>query len=123
MTTQNVLGTLRTQSGETILCTGSVTDATVVNGSGSATEIQTDAAWTGVAQSIGDFAAGKVVTDAIFTAATFIEFAYVLRNGKVEHIIPCGSRTAGGSGAYGDLPLCRPWRVIPGDKIYVATLA
>jgi hypothetical protein len=123
MTTQNVVGALRCADGSTIQLSGSVTDATVVNGSGSATEIQTDAAWTGVAQSVGDFAAGKAVTSAIITSKTFCEFAYVLRNGQVWAILPTASRSAGGSGAYGDLPLCAAWQIIPGDKVYVATLA
>lgn len=123
MTTQNVLGALRCSDGSTIQLTTTVTDATVVNGTGTATEVLTDAAWTGVAQSVGDFAAGKTVTSAIITAKTFIQFAYVLRNGQVWSILPCGSRTSGGSGSYGDLPLCSNWQVIPGDKIYVATLA
>lgn len=123
MTTQNALGSLQCSDGSTIQLTASITDATVVNGSGTFTEVTTDPAWTGVAQSVGDFAAGKTCVQGWISAKTFIEFAFVLRNGKVEHLIPCGSRTAGGSGSMGDFPLCRPWTVIPGDKVYVATLA
>ena len=123
MTTQNVVGALRCASGRTIQLSGSVTDGTVVNGSGTATEIQTDATWTGVAQSVGDFAQGEVVTSAILTSKTFCQFAYVLRNGMVWAILPTASRSAGGSGAYGDLPLCAGWQIIPGDKVYVAPLA
>lgn len=123
MTTQNVVGALRCTDGTVIPISGSVTDALVINGSGTATEIKTDATWTAAAQSVGDYAQGKTVVSAIITSKTFCQFAYVLRNGMVWAILPTASRSAGGSGAYGDLPLCAGWQIIPGDKVFVATLA
>jgi len=80
-------------------------------------EVTTDPAFTVTAQSVGDFAPGRTIVQGIVTAKTFGAWAYLLRNGVVETIIPVASRTAGGTGSVGDLPLCNPVTLIPGDKI------
>ena len=66
-------------------------------------EVTTDPAFTVTAQSVGDFAAGRTIVQGIVTAKTFAGWAYLLRNGVVECIIP--------------VPLCNPVTLRPGDKI------
>ena len=80
-------------------------------------EVTTDATYTVTAQSVGDFAPGRTIVQGILTAKTHAAWAYLLRNGVVMSIIPVASRTAGGPGSVGDLPLCNPVTLIPGDKI------
>lgn len=89
---------------------------------GTASAVQTDAAFTVSAQQVGDYAPGKTVTAAMITAKTFIGYAYILRQGLVAVTLPIGSRTAGGSGA-NPLKLCKPFTLQPGDKVWAYTLA
>ena len=119
MTTQIAIGNLVCADGTHIpLGPLALTDA-VASGS----EITTDPAFTVTAQSVGDFAAGRTIVQGIVTAKTFAGWSYLLRNGVVECIIPIASRTAGGTGSVGDLPLCNPVTLSPGDKILFYTEA
>jgi len=112
MTTQIAIGNLVCGDGTHIpLGPVSLTDANTSQ------EVTTDPAFTVTAQSVGDFAAGRTIVQGIVTAKTFAGWAYLLRNGVVECIIPVASRTAGGTGSVGDLPLCNPVTLRPGDKI------
>jgi hypothetical protein len=89
----------------------SIADATT------AQEVTTDPAFTIVAQTVGDYAQGKTITQGFVSAKTMACYAYLLRNGVVETLIPVASRTAGGSGSVGDLPLCKPVQLRAGDKV------
>ena len=94
-----------------------------VTDSSSSQEVTTDPAFTVTAQSVGDFAPGRTIVQGIVTAKTHAAWCYLLRNGVVETIIPVASRTAGGTGSVGDLPLCNPVTLRPGDKILFYTEA
>ena len=112
MTTQIAIGNLVCSDGTHIpLGPIAVTD------SSSSQEVTTDPAFTVTAQSVGDFAPGRTIVQGIVTAKTHAAWCYLLRNGVVETIIPVASRTAGGTGSVGDLPLCNPVTLRPGDKI------
>ena len=115
MTTQPVIGSLGMSDDTEIPLISTLTD-------GTASEVKTDAAFTVSAQSVGDYAPGKVISHAIVTAKTFIGYCYILRNGLVYATIPIGSRTAGGTGG-NPLPLCRAVPLQPGDKVWAYTLA
>lgn len=118
MTTQIAIGNLVCADGTHIpLGPIAVTD------SSTSQEVTTDPAFTVTAQSVGDFAAGRTIVQGIVTAKTFGAWAYLLRNGVVECIIPIASRTAGGTGSVGDLPLCNAVTLRPGDKILFYTEA
>ena len=118
MTTQISIGNLLCSDGSNIpLGPIAVTDATVGQ------EVTTDPAFTVLAQTVGDYAQGKVITQGFVSAKTHAAYAYILRNGLVGTLIPIASRTAGGSGSVGDLPLCKPWKLQPGDKVIFFTQA
>lgn len=89
----------------------------IADASGSGVEVTTDPAFTVVAQTVGDYAQGKTITQGFVSAKTMPCYAYILRNGLVGTLIPVASRTAGGSGSVGDLPLCNPWTLRAGDKV------
>jgi hypothetical protein len=80
-------------------------------------EVTTDSTFTLQAQSIGDYAQGKTILQGFVSAKTHAGWAYILRNGLVAALIPVCSRTAGGSGSIGDLPLCAPFTLRAGDKL------
>lgn len=118
MTTQIAIGNLVCADGTNIpLGPVSVTDASDTQ------EVTTDSNFTVTAQSVGDFAAGRTIIQGIVTAKTHAAWCYLLRNGVVQCLIPVASRTAGGTGSVGDLPLCNPVTLIPGDKILIHTEA
>jgi hypothetical protein len=116
MTTQITVGSL-IMNDDTVIPLGptTATDATT-------TEMQTDPAFTVVAQSVGDYAQNKTIKSAIVTAKTVGSYCYIIRQGLVAALIPIGSRTAGGTGA-NPLPLARPFTLMPGDKVLVFTQA
>jgi hypothetical protein len=115
MTTQAVIGTLCMNDQTEIPLISTLTD-------GTASEVSTDAAFTVSAQSVGDYAPGKTIIGAMITSKTFIGYAYILRQGLVAAALPIGSRTSGGSGQ-NPLPLCKPFQLQPGDKVWAYTLA
>lgn len=118
MTTQIAIGNLVCSDGSNIpLGPIAVTDAAA------AQEVTTDPAFTVVAQTVGDYAQGKTITQGFVSGKTHAGFAYLLRNGVVETLIPICSRTAGGSGSVGDLPLCKPVTLRAGDKVIFYTEA
>ena len=117
MTSQYLLGNLVCADGTNIPLKVNGTDASTTN------EATTDPSFTVTAQSVGDFAPGRTIVQGVVTAATHGAWAYLLRNGVVECVIPVASRTAGGTGSVGDLPLCNPVTLIPGDKIICYSLA
>lgn len=119
MTTQVVIGTLVMTDGTQIpLRNDSLTD------SSTSQEVQTDAAFTVVAQSVGDYAPGKTISHALISSKTHISWCYLNRQGLVAALLPIASRTAGGSGdASGALPLCSGITLQPGDKVLTYTEA
>ena len=118
MSTQIAIGNLLCSDGTNIpLGPIAVTD------SATAQEVTSDPAFTIVAQTVGDYAQGKTIVQGFVSAKTHAGYAYILRNGLVGTLIPICSRTAGGSGSVGDLPLCKPWQLIAGDKVIFYTEA
>lgn len=117
MTNQYLLGNLVCTDGSNIPLKTNGTDGSTSN------EVKTDPSFTITSSSVGDYAPGKTIVQGYVSSKTHIAWAYLLRNGVVESLIPVASRTAQGSGSVGDLPLCRPTTLRPGDKIMVYTLA
>jgi hypothetical protein len=118
MTTQIAIGNLLCSDGSNIpLGPVSVTD------SSTSQEVTSDPAFTITAQTVGDYAQGKTVVQGFVSAKTHAGWAYILRNGVVGALIPVCSRTGGGSGSVGDLPLCNPWTLRAGDKVLFYTEA
>jgi len=118
MSTQIAIGNLLCSDGSNIpLGPIAVTDSSTTQ------EVTTDPAFTVVAQTVGDYAQGKTIVQGFVSAKTHAGFCYILRNGLVGTLIPICSRTAGGSGSVGDLPLCTPWKLIAGDKVIFFTEA
>jgi hypothetical protein len=110
MTTQTAIGTLCMADNTEIPLTTSLTDAAA------AAEVKTDAAFTVVAQSVGDYKPGGIIVGALLTAKTFPGYAYIVRQGLVAALLPIASRTAGGVGGK-PLPLPKPFKLQPGDKV------
>jgi hypothetical protein len=116
MTTQPVIGNLCMSDQTEIPLISTLTD------DAAAAEVQTDAAFTVTAQSVGDYAPGKTITGALITGKTLCSYAYILRQGLVAALLPVASRTAGGSGGE-PLPLCAPFTLQPGDKVVAFVVA
>ena len=118
MTDQIAIGNLLCSDGSNIpLGPIAVTD------SNTAQEVTTDPAFTVTAQTVGDYAQGKTIVQGFVSGKTHVGWAYILRNGVVGALIPVCSRTAGGSGSVGDLPLCNAWTLRAGDKVLLYTEA
>lgn len=118
MTDQYCIGALCTQGGQEIPLESDITDAS------STQEIQTAALFTVVAQSVGDYAPGQVLTHGIVTSGTHIAFCYIVRQGLVAALIPIASRTSGGTGSNSaPTKLLAPFTLKPGDKILLRTEA
>jgi hypothetical protein len=112
MTTQVVTGVLVTKQG-TIPLEVTATDA-------QENEILTSASFTVSAQSIGTYAAGQQAYAGYVSSATGIQYAYVLRNGRVLSVFPSLQTLTSGGGGQGAMPLA-PFTIQPGDQIRVLT--
>ena len=117
MSTQQAVGNLVLSDGSHIPLSTTVTDASTSQ------EVKTDATFTVTAQSVGDYAQGKTITQGFVSAKTYGGWAYILRNGLVAALIPVCSRTSGGTGSVGDLPLPAPFTLRAGDKLLFYTEA
>lgn len=86
---------------------------------GTLEEVQTDADFTTVVQSIGDYAPGKTVVGGIMTAKNNIAYAYISRQGQPATIIMVAKTGVVGSGTFP----CKPFRLQAGDKLEVLSIA
>ena len=85
---------------------------------GTEAELKTDSAYSVTSMSAGDFALGQTVVAALVTADNSISYCYLLRQGLVASLIPCGVK-----GASWETPaLFAPITLQAGDQIRVLTL-
>ena len=121
MTTQLVTGAVRFSDGTTGVFNGS-NGAGGTNTDGTLGEIKSDATFYVVAASAGNQFPGKTITHACFSAATYLQYVYVLsREGTVAALLPPMSRAA--MNDQGMQPLCKPYTLKSGDTIQSMTRA
>ena len=85
---------------------------------GTETELKTDSAYSVTSMSVGDFALGKTIVAALVTADNSVSYCYLLRQGLVASLIPCGVK-----GASWETPsLFAPITLQAGDQVRVLTL-
>jgi hypothetical protein len=90
MATNTVVGILVASDGTNIPLKTEIAE-------GTETTCTTDLVYTGTAQNIGDFGQGKTITHGLMQFANGFQYAYILRQGVVESVIPCcvnGASTA-----------------------------
>ena len=121
MGTQVVYGSLQFSDGTVGLLSG--TDgAAAVNTDGTQAELKSDVTFYVVTSSAGNQWPSKTITHASISAATVLQFAYVLsREGVVAALLPVMSRASTNDGSM--LPLCRPYMLSSGDTIQTMTRA
>jgi hypothetical protein len=121
MSTQLVLGSLKFSDGTTGVFNGS-NGAGGASTDGTLTEIKSDATFYVVSASAGNQFPGKTITHASFSAATYLQYVYVLsREGTVAALLPPMSRASMNNA--GMLPLCKPYTLKSGDTIQAMTRA
>ena len=121
MSTQLVLGSLRFSDGTTGVLNGT-NGAGGASTDGTLTEILSDASFYVVAASAGNQFPNKTITHASISAATYLQYAYVLsREGTVAALLPPMSRAAMNDA--GMLPLCKPYQLKSGDTIQTMSRA
>jgi len=121
MSTQVVYGSLQF-SDSTVGVLSGTDGAAAVNTDGTQAELKSDATFYVVSASAGNQWPGRVITHASVSAATVLQFAYVLsREGTVAALLPVMSRTSTNDGSM--LPLCKPYQLKSGDTIQTMTRA
>ena len=121
MTTQIVIGSLRFSDGTTGVLNGS-NGAGGTNTDGTLGEIKSDSTFYVVSASAGNQWPNKTITHASISAATYLQYAYVLsREGTVAALLPPMSRASMNDA--GMLPLCKPYTLKSGDTIQTMTRA
>ena len=121
MTTQTVIGQVRFSDGSVGLFNGS-NGAGGASTDGTLTEIKSDATFYVVTASAGNQFPNKTITHACFSAATYLQYIYVLsREGTVAALLPVMSRASMNDA--GLLPLCKPYTLKSGDTIQAMTRA
>lgn len=110
MATNTVNGVLMCTDGTTIPLQSEIAEATE-------STLQTSTSFTGVAQDIGDYAPGKVVTAGLVSADNGFSYAYILRQGVVQ--VNVAGSIKGTAAAV--VPLNKPVRLQAGDKLRVLT--
>jgi len=82
---------------------------------GTESNLGTDLAYTVTSQNVGDYKPGGVVTAGSVTCDNGVAYCYILSQGLVAALIPCGVK-----GAVQDVPaLCKPYRLQAGDIVRV----
>ena len=112
MSTQVVVGVLKTNDGRSVPLQTTLTDGS------DSQELLTNSTYTVTSQSVGRYCDGWTLTKGWVAAATNICYAYILRNGQVIANIPSMSTNAIGAGG-GMMPLSHPVRIIPGDQVLI----
>ena len=85
---------------------------------GTESELTTDTTYSVTAMSVGDFALGKTVVAGLVTCDNSVSYCYILRQGLVAALIPCGVKGA----AWETPSLFAPITLQAGDQIRVLTL-
>ena len=110
MATNTVNGVLMCTDGTTIPLQAEIAEATE-------STLTTSTSFTGVAQDIGDYAPGKVVTAGLVSADNGFSYAYILRQGVVQ--VNVAGSIKGTAAAV--VPLNKPVKLQAGDKLRVLT--
>lgn len=109
MANVQVTGSIRFSDGSSVpLLNASMAEGTL-------TELQTDAGFTTVAQTLGSYKPGATVVGGFVAAANNISYAYILRQGVILASIPIG---AAGAVNKGTMPM-KAVTLMPGDSIQV----
>ncbi len=108
MATNTVVGSLTCADGTTIPLKAEIAE-------GTESDLTTDTVYTVSAQNVGDYAPGKSVVAGLVSCDNGASYCYILSQGLVAAIIPCGVK-----GAIQDVqPLCAPYRLKAGDKVRI----
>lgn len=111
MATNTVTGILLCSDGSKIPLKLDIAEGTESN-------LTTDTVYSVAAQQVGDYSPGKQVVGGLITADNSISYAYLLRQGLVESIIPIGVK-----GVADKTPmLTKSFILQAGDKLRVLTL-
>tara|TARA_Y100001973_G_C5190814_1_gene330860 strand:+ start:843 stop:1520 length:678 start_codon:yes stop_codon:yes gene_type:complete len=111
MATNTVVGNLVCSDGTNIPLKAEIAEDTE-------SDLTTDTNYSVSAQSIGDYAPGKVIVGGCVQADNGISYAYVLSQGLIAAIIPVSVK-----GISQEVPmLCAPYQLKAGDKVRVLTL-
>lgn len=85
---------------------------------GTETSLTTNTTYSITAQAAGTYAQNKTITHGLVTADNSVSYAYVLSEGLIACLIPCGVK-----GQTTEIPkLCKPYVLKAGDQVRVLTL-
>jgi hypothetical protein len=108
MATNTVVGSLTCSDGTTIPLKAEIAE-------GTESDLTTDTVYTVSAQNVGDYKPGGVVTAGLVSCDNGVAYCYILSQGLVAAIIPCGVK-----GAIQDVqPLCASYQLKAGDKVRI----
>jgi len=108
MATNTVVGSLTCSDGTTIPLKAEIAE-------GTESDLTTDTVYTVSAQNVGDYKPGGVVTAGLVSCDNGVAYCYILSQGLVAAIIPCGVK-----GAIQDVqPLCAAYQLKAGDKVRI----
>jgi hypothetical protein len=108
MATNTVNGSLTCSDGTTIPLKLDIAEGTEA-------DLTTDTVYTVSAQNVGDYAPGKVITAGFVGCDNGVSYCYILSQGLIASIIPCGVK-----GVQQEVPpLCAPYQLKAGDKVRV----
>tara|TARA_R110002074_G_scaffold68869_1_gene161284 strand:+ start:306 stop:1007 length:702 start_codon:yes stop_codon:yes gene_type:complete len=120
MADTDVTGSIRFSDGTSVPLENLAMTESATGLASTAVELQTDATFTVSAQSIGTYAQNKTITHAQILVQTSGSNAYVDRQGLPIAFIPI---CRAGVSNLGLQPLCKPVRLMPGDRIMVCNQA
>lgn len=108
MATNTVVGILLAADGRKIPLKTEIAEGTESN-------LTTDTVYSVSAQQIGDYMSGATITHGLVSTGNGCAYAYILRQGLVEAIVPISILGVGG-----EIPaLCKPVTLMAGDKLRV----
>jgi len=108
MATNTVVGSLTCSDGTTIPLKTEIAE-------GTESDLGTDSVYTVSSMNVGDYKPNGIITAGSVTCDNGVAYCYILSQGLVAALIPCGVK-----GAVQDVPqLCKPYRLQAGDKVRV----
>ena len=104
-----------TVSGNLFASDGTVIPLQATIAEGTESNLTTNTTYSVTASNVGDYAPGKTIMSGYVQSANSISYAYILRQGVIEALIPIGKKGISPV-AYG---LCRPFTLQAGDIVRV----
>jgi hypothetical protein len=104
-----------TVSGNLFATDGTVIPLQATIAEGTESNLTTNTTYSVTASNVGDYAPGKTIMSGYVQSANSISYAYILRQGVIEALIPIGKKGISPV-AYG---LCRPFTLQAGDIVRV----